>query len=444
MNDIYTSAKDVTDIILDLEKKQGLLEWKIDGVFVWQAARADIYTSILDLGISHKANSNRETFFKKLKIYYKRFIINSLFYNPFLDFNKSNALVFESGRKYLVDDKYIDIYTRYLCEDLEQDSIPYSKYSTNYLFDSVEPRSFKVRHLDFIYIASRILSKLIKVTISEHDIEKLQFIEKEINTSLRVRIDLITIIINEIKRFKSQYPFYKILFRLKKASKIYLVNSSDKAPMIKAAKDENIIVNELQHGLISKEGLIANFPDTTEDSLEYFPQKFFVWEDLNMCTCKLPLSKANIVNVKNKHLQYMLKKNQNISRKDTQMLIISQPYLSIEIFKFIIANIEEMKSWQFIYKLHPAEDHNFISNISFYKYSLYDNLSIVSNNQSIYRLFSESKYVLGVFSTAVFEAHYFGCKTLLLNLPGVEMAYSLIKSGKAVIVNTNDRLAKIV
>lgn len=444
MNDSHPSIKKIVDVILALEKKNNLLEWKINDVFVWQSARVNIYISLMDMIIPHNAYQKKKTFIRKLKIYYQRIIINSLFYNPYLDFNKSEALVFDSGRKYLVDDIYIDIYTKYLCEEFEQEKISYKKYDTNYLVDDLAPRSLKVKHLDFIYIAAKLLSKFIKVTISENDVKKLKFIESEINSSLRERIDLKTIFINEIKRFKSQYPFYKLLWQLKKSKRIYLINSTDKAPLIKAAKDNNVIVNELQHGLIVKEGLIANFPDTIEDSLEYFPNKFLVWEDLNMCTSKLPLSNTNIVKIKNKHLQHMLKKNQNITRKDKQILIVSQPYSSEEIKKFVMNNIKEMQSWQFVYKLHPAEDHDFFADTAICQLSIYKNLTIVTNERSIYRLFSESKYVVGVFSTAVFEAPYFGCKILLLNLPGVEMAYSLIENNKAMLVNINDRLARLL
>jgi hypothetical protein len=61
-------------------------------------------------------------------------------------------------------------------------------------------------------------------------------------------------------------------------------------------------------------------------------------------------------------------------------------------------------------------------------------------NSEIYTLFSESTYVVGVFSTAVFEAVFFGCKIILLNVPGVEMAENLIQKDKAIIVNTDELL----
>jgi methylthioribose-1-phosphate isomerase len=62
-----------------------------------------------------------------------------------------------------------------------------------------------------------------------------------------------------------------------------------------AAKDNNIIVNELQHGLAAKEAMIEHFPNTVEDSLEYFPNKYYIWGNLNMMTSKLPVSKSLFV-----------------------------------------------------------------------------------------------------------------------------------------------------
>jgi hypothetical protein len=444
MGNNSTDNKKIVELILFLENKYNLLKWEIEGVLVWQTARTTIYTSLLNLKISNNSILNKMNYSEIIEIYFRRIIVNSIFCNPFLDFTKSEVLVFESGRKYQIEDTYKDIYTKYLCEELEKENISYNKYETSYLVDKLAPRHFKFKHLDFIYIASKLISKFLLVKLNANEINKLKKIESEINLILGVQIDLKKIFTNEIKRFKSQYPLYKWLFKIKKAKYIYLTNYSDKSALIKAAKDCNIVVNELQHGLIAKEGLMANFPNTIEDSLEYFPHKFFIWKDLDMFTSKLPLSKENIVGFSNKHLDYMLEKNNNNIKNKRQILIISQPYDSYNILKYIMGNIQDLHDWKIIYKIHPAENAEYFDNSSIFEFSKYNNIKFVKNNVSIYKLFSESEYVLGVFSTAVFEAPYFGCKILLLNLSGVEMAYSLIESGKARLVNVDEKLLQFI
>lgn len=438
------SIKKIVDSILYIENKYNLLKWKIDGVLVWQSARTNIYTSILDLDISNNSLVKTISFSKKIKDGFHRFIVNSIFYNPFLDFSESEVLVFDSGRKYLLDKYYVDIYTHYLCEDLERNGVSVKTYNTNYQVDNLADRSLKVKHLDFIYITSKLLSKFINVTLNINEINQLRSIEDEINLELGVKLDLKTLFISEIVRFKTQYLLFKMLFQIKKANRIFIINSGSKAPLIKAAKDCKIVVNELQHGLVVKEGLVANFPNTLEDSLEYFPDKFYVWKDLDMCTGKLPLSNENIESYTNRHLQNMLIRNSNVKRNQNQILIVSQPYNSKEILNYIMNSIEDMKEWTFIYKIHPVENIDSFTDSSEYKFSKYENLNFVAEGKSIYQLFSESEYVIGIFSTALFEASYFGCKIILLDLPGVEMATSLVTNGKAILLSINKKLSTTI
>lgn len=435
------SISKIIDLILNLEREYDLLNWKINNIYVWQSARTSIYLLLLNMIIPSHASKKKMAFKTDLiRTICHRIFINSLLFNPFFDCTKTEVLIFESGRKYLVDGNYIDIYTKYLCDELRQENKTYTKYGTSYLYDYLTPRNLKVKHIDFIYIASKLLSKLINATLTAKDMKKIKTIENVINSSFNVWIDLATILVNEIKRFKSQYFFFNRLFRLKKAEIVYLVSSSEKAPLIKAAKDNNMVVNELQHGLITKDGVVDNFPHAMEDSLEYFPNNFFIWDDLDACTAKLPLSNKHIIPIKNKHLNYELKQHQNISRKANQILIISQPYVSKELVKFVVDNIGEMQNWHFIYKLHPADNHDLLKQELSILLEKYKNLNMVNNDKSMYALLAESRYVIGVFSTALFEASYFGCEVLLLNLPGVEHASILIKQNKAKLINTNERL----
>ena len=237
---------------------------------------------------------------------------------------------------------------------------------------------------------------------------------------------------------------YKLLLMLKKPEEIYLINSCNKAPLVKACKDCGVVVNEIQHGIMVREDLVAHFPGVQEDSLDYFPDKFLIWEDSYMNTSKLPLSAKNIIKSPNRHLQQMLQNNMNIARTKNQVLIISQPFCSQEIYSYVLKNVGDLKDYRIIYKLHPVENANNLIDTSPGQCTGYDNLTFTSNQESIYKLFRESTFVIGVYSTAIFEAVYFGCKVLLLNLPGVEMANSLLENNSARLINSDDRLVEFL
>ncbi|MGE5351538.1 MAG: hypothetical protein ACM3P0_05610 [Acidobacteriota bacterium] len=430
--------------ILDLEKNYGLLEWKIDGVFAWQAARVSIYLKIQELMGLQPNFARSPKLLNRIGVLFHRGILNSILLNPFLDISKHEVLVFESGRKYLVNGKYYDIYTKYLCDELKSKNIKFRRYESNYLYDNLGDERKGARHNDFIAIVSKILSKFVKVSIGSSDIEEIKKIESEIKLKLNVSFDLLNLLHSEIRKFKSEYPLYKTLFRFKKAKQVYIVNSGNKAPLIKAAKENKMTVTELQHGIMVKEDLIDHFPDTPEDSLEYFPDKMEIWKELNANTSKLPLSESNIILSENRHLKYIKGRYNDIPRNSKKILIVSQPVLSKQLLQFVLKNIQEMKDYQFVFKLHPTEESYFFETEDKDGLLKYSNLHIVDNSSSIYKLLAESKYVIGIFSTSLFEAPYFGCKVFLLNLPGVEMASSLIESGNAKMLDIDSKLSVAV
>lgn len=431
----------VSNLMLEMEEKLNLLNWEIDGVHIWQSARTQIYEKIINLLYNDnykddlKTNKVTVDFISKIK----RIIINSLILNPYFDFRKTNILIFESGRKELVDGECIDIHTKYLCDHFDEFNKKYTVYSVESPLRKIKDSFLFNKSLDFINLNAKVLSLLFRKNFSSEDNLIINKIENEFKSRIGVELDIYSILKSEFKRFKSQYISYKLLFNIKQPSDIYLTNSSYKAPLIKAAKDCHILVNELQHGLIIKEGIIANFPNSKEDNVEYFPDRFYIWKDLNMCSVKLPLSIGNIFYFPNMHLEYM-KKKYNINVKNPkQITIISQPLIGNQIFKYIISNIQKMQDWHFLYKLHPEENLKDYQSYD-YKINALSNFDFVINEMSIYKLMSESKYVIGVFSTALFEAKYFDCKIILLDIPGVEFAELLVNQKNVIKIKLSEDL----
>ena len=64
------------------------------------------------------------------------------------------------------------------------------------------------------------------------------------------------------------------------------------------------------------------------------------------------------------------------------------------------------------------------------------NLRLSGADEDTYALMLESKAILGVNSTAVFEGVTLGCQGMVLNLPGVEYMRSAILRGDIILINT--------
>ena len=431
------------DIFLDMEYKNKLLRWKIQNVFAWQSARIAIYNTLLNRIVPTNNYSINDRSKQKYRLILKRMFTNIILHNPYFSFAKSETLVFDSGRKYLVNGKYIDIYIEQICSELEEKNISFTRYSTSYQTDHLSPRKMKEKHLDTVYVLAKILSHYINVDHT-HESELIENIEHDIHTYFNVEMNIGSILRQEIKRFKSQYLLYKILLMIKKPTSIYIVNYTDKAPLIKAAKDLDIVVNELQHGLIVKESMVANYPNVPLDSLEYFPNRYYVWEEKEMCTSVIPLSASNIIPFKNANLHHMLNMYNNYVKAQKKLLVISQPLWSQKILSYIQDNIIYLQALEVVYKIHPSEDRVIFDKSFLNDTDKYPNVKFIDNSVSIYQLLSESTHVLGIYSTSVFEAAYFGCKVLLLNLPGIEFSYSLVETGKAQIINPDSDISQYV
>ena len=292
----HHNMKFISNQMLEMEDKFNLLEWEIEGIYIWQSARAQIFEKIIrSLNIEKSKNEskiNRVSI--NLFSSIKRAIINGFILNPYFDFKKTNNLIFESGRKELVEEEYIDVYTKYLCDHFDKLKKKYTVYSVGLPLRKVKESFLFNKSLDFVNFIAKVLSLFYRLNISSEDSLIIDIVADEFKSRININLDLKSIFKIEFKRFRSQYISYKLLFNIKQPSNIFLIGSSYKAPLIRAAKDCNILVNELQHGLIVEDGIISNFPNSKENSVNYFPDRFYIWKDLNMCSAKLPLSIENI------------------------------------------------------------------------------------------------------------------------------------------------------
>ncbi len=424
MSNIKT-IKELCEFIWYLEDKYDLLDFEIDNIKVWQYSRMAIY-----YGLAKKLNiltEPHQTFSKvdKIKSLF-RYIFNSIFYNPFFS-KKVATIVFSHPRLKKVDDKFIDIYTHYFKEELDKKeyieiSYPYSgkhlKHSNNEYFGD-------------IFIVGRNLTKFIKISDYSSYSGLFHQIDSEIDSVLGIDFKVKQFLINKIKKYKIEYSLYTKLFQKLEPKSIYLTVSYGKGSLIKAAKDLNITVNEFQHGTYSKYHLGYSFPNRTQE-LEYFPDKFFVWNDFWRELIKLPIKNTNIINY---GFNYMDKlklnyKKININKNKNQIVILSQGAITDKVAQETLSNIEVFGTYNIKYKLHPGEYQKWKNNPIFKELLNYKNIEIIEDCD-LYNLFASSKYVIGVFSTAIYEALEFDCKVFLYNLTGIEYMEDVLDLGKA-------------
>jgi hypothetical protein len=380
---------------------------------------------VFDKELSMKMSKTEKAvnFFRLLK----NVISNYLFFN----LQKVEVLVFTHSRSKLVENRLIDPYTHYLVKNLIKNNISFLELESPHNGKHLREKKYYKRYLDSIFILRNIKNFFIKTNISQKNKKILKQLSKEINEGTDNFIDIRKILISNTKKFKPTYSFYTKLLNKTKPKKIYLIVSYGRGELIRAANDLNIEIIELQHGTFSKYHLGYSFPNGNNKA--YLPTKFYVWNKYWKDLINFPIPKENIILFPFQYLETEKKKYNTLIKKENSLIVFGQGGITESIADKIISNINYFKKYNIIFKLHPNEYHM----ISKYKNLAYlknkYNITVVTNID-LYKTLATSDYQAGVFSTVLYEGIAFNCKTILLDLPGIEYMEKFIEKYNPIII----------
>ena len=154
-----------------------------------------------------------------------------------------------------------------------------------------------------------------------------------------------------------------------------------------------------------------------------------------------PIAMENIIPVGFPYFEYQSKDFIGLEVIDNQVLFISQGVIGKYLSKLASEFAKSNEDLRIIYKLHPGEYETWRQNYpELVEASAFDNFEVIDNSEiPLYKMLAESNYQVGAFSTAIYEGMMFGCKTFILDVPGVEYLDDLIERGYVFkIENTDD------
>ncbi|MFW3405391.1 hypothetical protein ACN9JU_00720 [Aliarcobacter butzleri] len=379
--------------LLEIENKYNLLDFTLNNIYIWQVMRENIFYK-LD---SKSSKKNKRV---SLKCILKSFILN----NPLIKLSKKDDLFFGYySRMKLIDEKYQDMFFF----ELMKKSNSYQYYGYRESFTQLNMDNSL--DYDVVLYISKIMKKFSKLKLLEEEYNFIKNIEQEIYKSIDLDLDLTKLIKETYNEFKLVGLFYKFIFYFKKPKRVYLINSGLFMPIIKVAKDLNISVIELQHGVIYKGQPNYNYSD--QKKAKYFPDKFYYfgrfWKD------KFPLSMAKNYIYGSDYLNYELKQ-QKTKKKINKSILITSADSSVDIYlvDYLLANIKYLTNYKIYYKLHPRDYKK--QNKELNRLLLYENIEIIRDEQSTYELFAVCENHLSVGSTTIYEGLFFKCRTFIL------------------------------
>lgn len=184
------------------------------------------------------------------------------------------------------------------------------------------------------------------------------------------------------------------------------------APLIKTAHDLGIEVIEIQHGAIT-----AAHPAYHADSYITQDKEFATYIPDCLCTFgeywkQYVDWKYEIIPVGNPHLNRYIKQYADV-KVISDFLVISQPAIREYVLPFVkdLATIYSNK--KIVLRLHPRDG------IDCYKEIIdkFPNISLSFSETNLYKDISQAHYVIGGYSTCLFEAMAFHKKIIIIDAP---------------------------
>ncbi|MFW6366596.1 MAG: hypothetical protein ACOC2H_09020, partial [Spirochaetota bacterium] len=373
------------------------------------------------------------------------FLRSCLLFNPYFDCRKCDSMVFDHSRKMKIESSFIDIHTHYLIQSLRgKESVTvYEEPFQNRHLTRAEPGR---KHMDFIQILSNVIPHVMPVFLNKSEKTLLGNVRCELNETLGIDLDLIPYVTHQIRKFKVLYGLLSILYSIKKPKRIFVLVGYGHPAHIAAAKKKGIETIEIQHGIISVYHPGYHYPHVPKGSLEYFPDRICLWDTFWRSACSYPLPNEALTVTGFEYMNRMVQKYRNITPDGKTILVVSQGALGNEMAKVIYDNRNDLGDYTILYKLHPGEydrwrDYEHLKLLD----STCSNVTIIDNNDTpLYHMLASAAFVIGVYSTVLYEALNFRCKIILLDLPGIEFTRHLSDRTKAVILPAGKRLRSVL
>lgn len=413
-----STLKEMYYILEKIENQENLFEKKIKEIYFWKTIRFSLWCEIgIKTKLMEKAHDEKINKVQKIKELFLGMIINFFKNNN----SKKKIIIFESDAYFKENKKTLSKFYFDLIEKFKKEKIEFEIVYPLYLEEEyrLEKNSYAKENYKYLFfkIIGFIKKKfnLFKFPIEDKEyLEKLKkYFKKETgikNLEILSEKKLREMLIN----FESEYKYYTSFFKIKQPEKIYIICSYGQEALIKAAQDLNIEVVELQHGMMTKYHVGYNF---LEVKVPYFPDKLLLWGEYWKNNVELPKNiKIELYGYPYFRRQY--KNYKNIVKNSNQVIFISQGTIGKSLSEKAIEFTKENPNLKVVYRLHPGEFLRWKKEYKdLYENRNLENLEISDNNdKNLYEYLFESEYLIGVYSTVIFEALNLGLKVGVVNL----------------------------
>lgn len=420
-------------LILDTRE---VLSFTLDGEFhIWPLIRFDLLTALSNGNSKAAPISNVSKKTKALNLI--KGLIGIRFSRAKVQYITSTLFCIKKGQSYFntVEDYYFSVYSddSFLYENLDPQSYEWRYPRANAAVSS----SFT--YVDLIAKFFAILIAKFKTTNNKNEIEKFcQYLEQWKVPDWAV-VDVRVKLKTYAQSLFIQKIFYRYFIKITKP-KLLVINcasyGASNAVLVSVAKSLGVIVAEIQHGVIDEKHYAYNYSDEMVNLnayADYLPDYLLTYGKYWRNKANTP---SQIYDVGNPHIQNFKLEN-NDQADDTSILVISQWTITEEMIEFTLALRRLSSEYKITFRPHPIEK---LSSEQINEFSRLD-IIISDVKNDIYSEFVKNKYVIGCYSTSLYEAIAFR-RDLFILKNDYSIKYGFGKIG--MMVNSPEEVIKSI
>lgn len=430
--------EDIFNHFLEFEEEHQLFDKKIRDFPFWSHIRFSIYNQILANSTLDKQNSNSIVSTRK-KISKKNLWLG-ITKSPLFIFKQKEILIVNSARRIKENGKFKCIYTDFLT-DKHKGKTQSIEVRNTYTYQT-PAYSNNIKYTDFFELLSGAYLKVLQKQIKLDPTEKQKLENVAISFSEEFQLDsgfLVKRFTNAFLFYKSRKPFYNFILNRVKPKTLYLVSSYTHPNhlLIYLAQKKGIEVIEIQHGAIGSMHIGYNMKN--KKRIWGIPDKMMLFGEYWKQNIHLPIANNKLIVNGFNQLNIDLKQYSSIKETTDKktILVLSQWTISQQIIKFSIdlANTLDNRDYQVILRFHPSEYKKWKQNFP----QLLESKVMVNQNESdnLYKNIAGANFVVGCYSTALYEAVAFKKRTFILAINDLEKSIAdLYKNNFATIVDS--------
>ena len=240
-----------------------------------------------------------------------------------------------------------------------------------------------------------------------------------------------------LRRFADdRFMWARILDRVRPRAVLFTAGAGQEG-LVAAARARGVASVELQHGTPVAGKLNYDY-DRGDKPRRLFADWFAVYGDYWKRRNDWPIAPERVFELGCPSFQLAQRALAGTPRGRREVVFVSQATIGRDLARFAAALSRALpESWRLVYKLHPEE----IGRAERRPPELAGSrVEVVADREAdLHALLAGAEFQVGVYSTALYEGIGLGCKTVLVDLPGVEYMRDLVERGMAAVVSEASR-----